>query len=229
QRVRSHTPEWKESLEARLGREAVRRIYSRARRARARSVQGRVVVIHGILGGQLRSVEDGEDGDRIWLNYLRLLNGRIQELKLDAQGGPADPHFRIEIDGLIDDYYLPMVMELADRWQVLAFAYHWRIDIDKSADRLAQQVRQWANGQPAHIVAHSMGGLVSRRFIQKYPEVWNSRRDPNGLAAGGRLVMLGTPNRGSLDIAQVGTGAASTRKMLRRAEFWHAMDDVLAE
>jgi pimeloyl-ACP methyl ester carboxylesterase len=225
--VLSLPPEDQALLEARLGRRAVERIYQQVRRKRA-TILGRVVVVHGILGGRLRSHEEGvSDGDRIWLNYWRILNGRMQELKLDAAGQPADPRFTIEVDGILPDYYLPLVIELGNRWQVLPFSYDWRIDINKSADRLAQQIREWAKGEPTHIVAHSMGGLVSRRFIQRHQDVWAGMRDPHGLASGGRLVMLGTPNRGSLDITQVATGVSSTVRMLERLDFKHDMPGLL--
>ena len=90
-----------------------------------------------------------------------------------------------------------MILELDTRWHVRPFPYDWREDIDKSADRLAGEVQAFRGGEPLHLVAHSMGGLVARRFIQRHREVWASMEDSTGEGRGGRLVMLGTPNRGS--------------------------------
>jgi hypothetical protein len=44
-------------LETRLGRDAVRRMYARARRVRRARPLGRVVVIHGIMGSRLDAVD----------------------------------------------------------------------------------------------------------------------------------------------------------------------------
>lgn len=50
------------------------------------------------------------------------------------------------------------------------FAYDWRQDNRQSAKELARAVRDWSRYHPgakAWIIAHSMGGLVSRWFIEK--------------------------------------------------------------
>jgi hypothetical protein len=77
------------------------------------------------------------------------------------------------------------------------FPYDWRRDNRVAARRLARQSRQWledwrttsgnANARLI-IVAHSMGGLVSRYFL----EVLNGWRETR------MLVTFGTPYRGSL-------------------------------
>lgn len=66
--------------------------------------------------------------------------------------------------------------------------------IDENAAKEAAYIDQVQRGQNAwqvDLVAHSMGGLISRSYIQKLMP------SPNGVRAVRRLVMLGTPNGGS--------------------------------
>jgi pimeloyl-ACP methyl ester carboxylesterase len=79
------------------------------------------------------------------------------------------------------------------------FAYDWRQDISKVlAPLLGQKLREYEKIYAEHasehdpkpeiiIVAHSMGGLISRTLLQQEPE-WRERV--------ARLFILGTPNRG---------------------------------
>jgi hypothetical protein len=78
------------------------------------------------------------------------------------------------------------------------FAYDWRRDNRVAARRLARQSRDWLQAWRASsgnadarlvLVAHSMGGLVSRHFL----EVLGGWRDTRA------LLTFGTPYRGSLN------------------------------
>ena len=51
-----------------------------------------------------------------------------------------------------------------------------------------------------HLVAHSMGGLVARSFAARHAKTWEQMDDSSDHPAGGRLLMLGTPNKGSYAI-----------------------------
>lgn len=219
------SPEGVKELEGRLGAATVARMFQATRKVRGPSL-GRVVVIHGIMGGKLASIDSSGDDDHVWLNYPRLVFGRIADFKLDASGEQADPSVRIETRGLLDEY-MPLVLEIGQRWDVLPVAFDWRLDIDKSAAALDIEIRRWAPGQPVHIVAHSMGGVVSRRFMQMFPSTWDAMKDPDKLKRGGRLVMLGTPNRGSFAIPFVLTGEEKTVKMLETFDLKHNMEELL--
>ena len=212
-------------LETRLGTEAVERLYQKGRKARRGPGAGRVIVIHGIMGARL-ATDGTSDSDRIWLNYLRLARGRIRELALALDGGPAKPTYKVRVDGMFPEY-LPMLTELGEQWQVRPFAFDWRSDLDRAADELAQLISGWSKGEPTHIVAHSMGGLVARRFIQLHADVWKSMEDPSGQGRGGRLIMLGTPNRGSFAIPLVLTGREKTVRMLEMLDLKHDMSELL--
>ena len=200
-----------------LGPEAFGRARSAASRGGRRGKLGRVLVLPGIMGSELDSVDAKGDADRIWLNYLRLIRGRIGDLELAADGSPALPGLHVRPAGVHRKTYLSMILELDTRWDVRPFPFDWREDIDKSADRLAAEVRAFGGGGPVHLVAHSMGGLVSRRFLQRHPDIWRSMDDPSGQGRGGRLVMLGTPNRGSFAIPLTLTGNEKLVKLLAEA------------
>jgi CHAT domain len=212
----------REVLEAVLGRDALRRLRQRARRARSRPL-GRVVVTHGILGAELASVAASGNADTVWVNVLRLVFGRIADLKMQADGASAH---EVRVEGIRVEY-VPLLVELATRWDVLPFAYDWRQSVDASAERLDAAIAGWANGEPAHIVAHSMGGLVARRFIQSFGARWRSLDDAPAHAAGGRLVMLGTPNRGSFAIAPMLTGGDRMVKILALLDASHKLRALL--
>ena len=153
-------------LEQELGPEAFERSRRSAARGRRRAKLGKVVVLPGIMGTELDSVDRKGDVDRIWINFVRLFAGRIRELELTAAGEPARPGFQVRPAGLHRKTYLPMLLELDTRWHVRPFPFDWREDIDKSAARLDAEVKAFGAGEPVHLVAHSMGGLVSRRFAQ---------------------------------------------------------------
>lgn len=215
------------ALRERLGDEAYQRLFRAARGSTSGPKLGRVVVLHGIMGSNLDARDSGGSWDRVWVHYWRIAKGRLSDLALDANGKPTLGTPEVRVDGLYEDY-LPLVAELSKQWDVLPFAYDWRMDVDESADKLAQAIQGFAHGQPVHLVAHSMGGLVARRFAQRHRDVWNAIDDPNGRRAGGRLIQLGTPNRGSFAISLFLTGEEKIVKQLSLLDFWHGKKKVVS-
>jgi hypothetical protein len=217
----------RERLAAELGPEILDQAVRAAARTRRPRKRGRVIVTHGIMGSMLDVVDPRGDADRVWVNLYRLFRGRIEDLELDAEGKPAKPGVRVRLAGAHRRTYLALILDLDREWDVRPFDYDWRDDIDRSADRLAGEIRAWAPAAPAHIVAHSMGGLVARRFAQRHPDLWGSMRDAAGLAAGGRLIMLGTPNHGSFAIPLALSGAEKAVKGLEKLDFRHNLRQLL--
>lgn len=227
--VRELDQKGQEILAQRLGDEETERLVRTARRSRETArlgLGGRVVVIHGIMGAHLDVIEPDGDSDRVWVNYWRLFNGRIADLELVDGVRPRNPAKRVRVAGLLADY-LPLLFELDGGWKVKPFAYDWRLDIDASAKQLAETIRLWSNGEPCHVVAHSMGGLVARRMIALFPDVWASMQDPEKKGRGGRLIQLGTPNRGSFAIPMVLTGQESLVRKLALLDRKHKLDGLL--
>ena len=123
-----------------------------------------MLVLPGVMGSMLDVTDPRGDTDRVWANYARLISGRLGDLALTPAGEPAVPGTQVRTAGIHHGSYLPLLMELDARWEVRSFAYDWRESLDRSATRLDAELRAFGAGGAVHIVAHSMGGLVSRTF-----------------------------------------------------------------
>ena len=206
----------------------LRRLAEHAQLVRSRSpVLGNVIFLHGITGSDLAVVEKG-DSDGVWVNIPRLILGRISDLKLGPDGKrEANSSLEVQPTGLNKRYYAKAILLLRARWNVEPYAYDWRKDIDQASEGLATLIRQKFPNQPVHLVAHSLGGLVARNFIRQRPDIWEAMKDTE-LVAGGRLVMLGTPNYGSYAIPPVLTGSDQLIEMLERLDIRHDMTELLS-
>lgn len=71
--------------------------------------------------------------------------------------------------------------------KIWTFGYNSSYSIDRNALELSQVLTNYTNGTKVKIVAHSMGGLVSRSMMELY----------GGSKYVKRLVTLGTPHQGS--------------------------------
>lgn len=213
------------ALEARLGTEPLKDTFRHARRMARGASRGTVVVLNGIMGAQL-DIVSGSTASRIWTNLFRLMRGDFQRLKLAKDGGPFDPAVEVRVAGMFPDY-LPLLMQLKERWTVVPFAYDWRQDIARSAAALDSLIRERDLPRPVHLVAHSMGGLVARTFLRRFRETWASLSKGRGDGEVGRLVMLGTPNQGSFAIPLVFTGAERMVRLLGFADLVHGMRKTL--
>jgi pimeloyl-ACP methyl ester carboxylesterase len=69
---------------------------------------------------------------------------------------------------------------------LIEFAYDWRQDIREAAKKLALTVESWNVTPPITIIAHSLGCLVSRYYVECL----------NGKDKVGRLILLGGPHAG---------------------------------
>ncbi len=215
-------------LEQEMGRDAFAQALEAAAGGRRQGKLGKVIVLPGIMGTELDAVDRKGDSDRIWINFVRLIAGRIGELELDPDGSSADKNVHVRTAGVHRKTYLPLIMKLDARWHVRPFGFDWREDIDKSAGLLDAEIKAFGGGDPVHLVAHSMGGLVSRRFIQLFPETWKAMNDSSGRGRGGRLLMVGTPNRGSFAIPLTFSGSEKLVKLLAKADVEHSMQELLS-
>jgi pimeloyl-ACP methyl ester carboxylesterase len=234
--LRHPTKEQEKALRAHLGEPRYKRMHELAlRRGTTRALlstrgRGNVVVIHGIMGGELSVIDRAGRAEQIWVKVLQLVAGRLQRLRLAEDGREEyNAEYDVRPTGMMKRDYGELLLSLSQNWNVRAFWFDWRKDLAVAADALAAAISGWfTEKSPVHIVAHSMGGLVARTFIKKHPRRWQEMWDRSGKGRlGGRLVMLGTPNHGSFAIPQVITGLESIVGKLALVDSRHSLADLL--
>lgn len=70
---------------------------------------------------------------------------------------------------------------------LLEFGYDWRLDVRESAQRLAEAIDAWPVTPPITLIAHSLGTLVSRYYIERL----------GGKEKIGRALLIGGPHQGT--------------------------------
>ncbi|HKZ72858.1 MAG TPA: CHAT domain-containing protein [Steroidobacteraceae bacterium] len=182
----------------------VPRIVTLARGVIARDSTPRptVFVLPGIMGSELAIKQRA-----IWLKLLQMFRGGMGRLSIDAQG--------VHAFAPMANAYGDLIEHLAGSHRVIPFPYDWRIDPRMEADRLARRITQELPAAklaklPIRILAHSMGGLVSRAMIARHPSVWSDMLS----IPGSRLVMLGAPNGGSHAITELLVSRSKTLRQL---------------
>ena len=195
-----------------FGESRFQRLYSLAlrRQRRTRAMRGNVVVLPGIMGSELTLMQDHGTGTgrahhrQIWLKLWRLFRGDLRYLELKGSGESGISNQTVRATGMMQKHYAALQLSLAAEWNVRAFWFDWRKGLGIAAAELASKLDEWFDDEPAHLVAHSMGGLVARTYIADFPDDWELRSNDD--ERGGRLIMLGTPNHGSFAVPQILTG-----------------------
>lgn len=171
-----------------------------------------VFVVPGIMGSHLAI-----DGDRIWIDLGNLVWGGLGKLEIEAE--------HVEPVGLVRKAYGSLIDFLSDAHEVRPFPYDWRKPVTDSGLQLGRAVAKALEetNEPVYIIAHSMGGLVARAMVQEQGETWRSL-----CASGGRMLMLGTPNRGSHAILRALLGRDRMVKMLGLLDIRNSREELLA-
>lgn len=178
-----------------------------------------LIVIPGIMGSTLVDAS----GKEVWPESVNnLAFTRYDDLIPRADDGIRAGRLFDEMAGI--DFYgkLVSVLESAGKYRraslgqtitdksqrrLYLFAYDWRksnFDAVAGLHVLIEQIRRDYRdpGLKVDIIAHSNGGLIARYYLQYGPQSAESRSAPKPWAEGGqrirRLVMLGTPNLGSI-------------------------------
>jgi hypothetical protein len=196
----------------------VRSAQQRSRDAARNAPRPLAVVVPGTMGSTLSA-----GGRAVWLEFMRLAVGGLADIGMDAAN--------VEPTGLLDRFYAPLVEHLERTHRVEVHPYDWRLSVRDAAQTLAARLEELLpqaeqHGQPVHIVAHSMGGLVARAMIadgEAGERVW--RR----ICAlpGSRLLMLGTPNRGSYEAVRWLTGFNATQTKLALLDLKHGSNGIV--
>jgi len=203
QEAKREVPKWREAV----------------RRSRDKTTpQPLAVVLPGTMGSVLHA-----DGDKVWVDYRRLLRGGLGRLQMGATG--------VEPTDVLDDVYGPMLEFLTRTHRVEVFPYDWRLSVREAASQLTQKLEEWLptverTNQPVHLVAHSMGGLVVRAMLADGgagEKIWRRiLKLPNS-----RFLMLGTPNRGSYEAMRWLTGQNPTELNLSLLDFSHNTRQII--
>ncbi|HOY59253.1 MAG TPA: CHAT domain-containing protein, partial [Verrucomicrobiota bacterium] len=174
-----------------------------------------VIIVPGIMGTHLKV-----NGDRIWMDPFDLAVGGMRKLGIDAPN--------VAPDALMGSVYGDIMRYLARTHEVIAFPYDWRKSIRDEAKRLAALVadtleQEHRTRQPVQILAHSMGGLVTRAMFALFPDLWaRLTQHPDG-----RFVMLGTPNGGSYTIPRLLVAQEKTVRLLALVDFTQTQSQLL--
>ncbi|MGD9843617.1 MAG: lipase family alpha/beta hydrolase [Steroidobacteraceae bacterium] len=142
-----------------------------------------VYVLPGLLGSKL-AVSTAKHSEVLWLDPSSVMAGKLVQLAIGKRRS-------IRATGVMLAAYLKLGLTLqAAGMPVKLFPYDWRRSIIELGKRLAEELRH----EPAKevmLVAHSMGGLVTRVALN-HPAA----------AKVSRVVQLGTPNQGSFALLQ---------------------------
>lgn len=150
-----------------------------------------VVIVPGLMGSQLWLGEE-----RVWPSVKRIFTN--PELFMLPDGPP------LEARGIVDEVVVvPNLLEqeqysrLTDFLEeslgyrrgldLLEFAYDWRQDVRQSARRLAEVIAAWDVQPPVILIAHSLGCLVSRYYVERL----------GGQEVVGRVLLMGAPHYGA--------------------------------
>lgn len=183
-----------------------------ARATHGRKPRGRrVYVLPGIMGSQLGFTRGAhKPNDILWLDPIDIQLGRLEELTL-AEGSRA-----VSL-GAMSYTYLKITLSLRKAgFDAVLLDYDWRRDVATLGKLLAERIA--ADGRKnVGLVGHSMGGLVARAALTH----------PAGEQVS-RLVMLGTPNSGSLGAVQALRGTYSVVRKLAMLDPGHDAEHLSA-
>ena len=159
-----------------------------------------VIIIPGIMGSYLS--KDYDDDSEIWPNILELLlsipDSFLNDLALNSDG-TEDPMKPMRVGDIIrqistTDTFAGLISELnsngyIENSDLFVFPYDWRKDIADSAILLKNKINDvlaQTGSDKVDIIAHSMGGLVTKEYIAE-----------NGTGSINNLIFIGTPNFGA--------------------------------
>lgn len=167
--------------------------------AEARAPSRPVILIPGTLGTKLCTAE--QPSKTVWPSDSRTGFPNLKSLRVDFMG---DARSGLRPCGLLESFatffqiwdvsvYRPLQDFLKEKLKypenrVFVFLYDWRLSTFDNAERLArfvEDVKRQSRSAQVDILAHSMGGLITRIYLQKN----------QGGANVAHAIFLGVPHR----------------------------------
>lgn len=179
--------------DVRLSKEVKPEIFQDLLTKKKEGQQPKVVFLAGLMGSKLSVRKPSGKLDVIW-DPPRFLGGiDLTDIKKEGNGfndsGNVMPTGIIQFGRLYED----IIKELKLCSELLEFSYDWRLSNSVNAKRLRQTIiSKWPKLARDHkeekitIITHSMGGLLSRYFIEEL----------QGYKFVKRLIAVGTPHIG---------------------------------
>lgn len=170
--------------------------------------QNPVIIVPGIISSYLNKNEPGSP--EVWPNVIKMMlpgdDSYLNELSMNESGWPNSASLMIPKDIFRSmygqDFFDGLIKELENNGykeneSLFVFPYDWRWDIDwvagsspypliKSLKDKVEEVKQKTGTDKVDIVAHSMGGLVAKQYINFY-----------GSSSVDKFIDIGTPHLGA--------------------------------
>jgi len=151
-----------------------------------------VVFLPGLMGSELWL-----GSERVWPNVKTIFTN--PEIFLYPSDIPLEPRSIVDelviVPNLIkqDQYnrlgdYLVEELNYSRGVDFFEFPYDWRQDVRISARQLSEQIDSISSKQPLIIIAHSLGTMVSRYYIEKL----------GGHKRVERVILMGGPHKGAV-------------------------------
>ncbi len=169
------------------------------------------IVLPGIMGSNL-----DQGSKKVWINYMRFLVGDLSKLDISRKD--------ILASSIIKTSYKKIVDYLSAEYDVVTFAFDWRLPLTDAAELLKAKIEQYlAFKVPIKIIGHSMGGVVTRDFIINHPATWKKLNASKDF----KLLLLGAPLGGSYRIPYVLSGKDPIISQLSKIDLKHTKKELL--
>ena len=186
-------------------RDVVKGVAARAKGKKRR----RVMILPGVMASLLGEPK-GSSNHVKWLDPVEVIAGNLFHLSFAAR-----PLLGTSVAPLLPSYLpLKLRLQLAGH-DVDIVHYDWRHKVEDLGAELARKIVE-DKSDKVTLVAHSMGGLVTRSAL-KQSAAANAKVD--------RVVQLGTPNLGAPALAQAFRGSYPLLQTVLELDLKHTADD----